>query len=100
MAHVQKAPSGFADQRECRDNGRLQRLLQLLFVRGFSWIGVLQLLLHLSAKFRKTRLESFIAERLHFRFALVDGGDYGHQLLDVAFVLLAPISPPTALDYF
>src|SRR5258708_10482238 len=36
---------------------------------------------------RKARLESFIAQRLHFAFARIDGGDDGHQFLDVALVL-------------
>src|SRR5258708_26147833 len=48
---------------------------------------------------RKARLESFIAQRLHFAFARIDGGDDGHQFLDVALVLSADKSGDDAVEY-
>src|SRR5260370_29050044 len=115
MAHVQKAAAGFADQRERRDNRRLQRLLQLLFIGGFRRIGVLQLFLHLGAKLRKACSKGFVRERPYATiarttysatntascasFKCVDGRDDGHQFLDVAFVLGADKSGYDAVEY-
>jgi len=87
MPHVQEATPCFADQGECRHNRGFQCLLQLLLICRLRGIGVLQLLLHLGAELRETRLKAFIAERLHFGFARVDGRDERLQFLDVALVL-------------
>jgi len=45
------------------------------------------------------RLEAFIAERLHFGFARVDGRDDGLQFLDVALVLGADEPSDDAVEY-
>src|SRR5260370_1716383 len=99
VTHVQKPAARFADQRECRHNRGLQRLLQLFFVRGLRGISVLQLLLHLDTKLRKTRLKAFITECLHFGFARVDGGDERLQFRDIALVLGADKPSDNAVEY-
>src|SRR5260370_42366057 len=114
MPHVQEAAARFADQRKRWHNGRLQRLLQLLFVCGLRGIGVLQLLLHPGAELRKARFKVVVRERPYATiaritysapntascasFKYVDGRDERLQFLDVALVLGAAKSSNDFVD--
>src|SRR5216683_3173412 len=76
-----------ADPAEKAYKDQLQNVLELVFVGFFGGIRVFQFFLNLFAQLGKARFEVFIAERLHFRFARVDGRDHGLQFLDIALVL-------------
>ncbi len=86
MPHLQESPPGLAHQCKRRHNRVCQRLLQLIFVRGFGGIRVFQLLLHLSPQRREAFLQLLIAQRLHFRLLRIHRSNQRLQLLQVALV--------------
>ena len=53
MAHAERAAARFADQRECRDQGRLQRFLQFLFVIGIGEFEAFHALVDFGLKLRR-----------------------------------------------
>src|SRR6202007_2491868 len=62
-------------------------------------ISVFQLLLDLLAQLGKARFKRFVAERVYFGFACVDGRDDRLQFFDVALVLGADKAGHDAVEY-
>ncbi len=87
VAHVQKAPAGFADESKRRDNHGVERLLEEVFVGIIAGIGVFELLKDLRLQFSEAGLKVFVAEGFQLGLALIDGDDERLQFFDVALVL-------------
>ena len=99
MPHLQESPPGLAHQRKRRHNRVRQRLLQLIFVRGFRGIRVLQLLLHLRPQRREAFLQLLVAQRLHFRLLRIHRSNQRLQLFQVALVLRPDKPRDNAVNY-
>ena len=87
MAHAQRAPTCFADQRKRRNDCGRECLLHLFAERRVGGIGVFQRRLYLFFERDETSLEVVVAERLDFGLESVDGRDERLQFFDVALVL-------------
>src|SRR5882672_54761 len=87
MAHVEEATTSFADDSKGGHDGRLDSLAHGFAEGRFRGVQVLQFRLNGLFQRLKARLEVVIAERLHFGFVRVDGGDARLQLFYVALVL-------------
>ena len=99
VPHVEEAAPRLARKRKGGNDHRLERLLYALLERGFRRVRVFQLFLDLRLQLLVSRLEIGVGERLHFRFAGVDGRDGRLDALDVALVFGADKSRDNSVEY-